>query len=254
MGAIPSSQLLLLFLTTEALFAAGAVLMALITGRQERRVRKTSWLKYGTFFVIIHMVVISIMVRKLPFLVLFFTVSLMAVFEVVRTTVTSRLIIRRTGMALAFILLFGGVQWTFIRFILKTSSVTIITVFILVAILDAFSQLTGQLLGRHGLAPKISPNKTTEGLIGGLAVCIITTVILRNNLSLTVLQSVLFGLLLGVAGSAGDLTSSFFKRQNDIKDYGSILPGQGGVMDRFVSFFAAANAALLYFYLNRVPF
>lgn len=252
MDKIPPPQLQSLFILIETLFAAGAVLMSLIVQSQEKGARFTSWLKYISYFFILHIIVCSIIFNRLPFMLLFLLVSLAAVFEVVYTPVKTRLIRKKPLRTMGVILLFCIVLCNFTFFLLMTPSVKIITLYILVAILDAFSQLTGQLLGKHKLAPKISPAKTIEGLIGGLFICALATVLLRNNLSLTVSQAVLFGLILGLTGSAGDLYSSFYKRQNGIKDYSSILPGHGGFMDRFISFFTAANAAGLYYYLNRM--
>lgn len=254
MEKISPLQLPSLFITIEALFAAGAALMYLIARRQEKSVRAKSWIKYVSYFFILHIIVGAIIFHRLPFLILFSLLSLAAILEVVYTPVKTRLFRKKPVITIPFILLFSSLLSGFFWFLFKTSSVKIITVYLLVAILDAYSQLTGQLMGRHKLAPNISPNKTVEGLAGGLAICTLTTVLLRNNLSLDVFQSVLFGLILGISGSAGDLLSSFYKRQNGIKDYSSILPGQGGIMDRFVSFFTAANAAGLYFYLNRILF
>ncbi len=102
---------------------------------------------------------------------------------------------------------------------------------------DTGAFYTGKLIGRHKLAPKISPGKTIEGSIGGIVVCIITGLIVNflfgNPLSSD--WTVAFALLVSIAAILGDLVESSIKRGAGIKDSGDIVPGHGGVLDRFDS-------------------
>lgn len=108
---------------------------------------------------------------------------------------------------------------------------------------DIFAYFTGRLFGKHKLIPKISPNKTVEGSIGGtvfcIAICTGYGAILRNVFSVTAVFPVwtfaVGGLLIALVSQLGDLVASAIKRQHGIKDYGRIFPGHGGVMDRFDS-------------------
>ena len=108
---------------------------------------------------------------------------------------------------------------------------------------DTFAYFTGRFLGKHKLCPNISPKKTVEGAIGGLAGGIITSVILFavfDNYfftvhSLSYVWVIIVSAVLSVIGMCGDLTASVVKRNFGVKDYGNILPGHGGVMDRFDS-------------------
>lgn len=101
---------------------------------------------------------------------------------------------------------------------------------------DTFAYLIGCLVGRHKMAPKISPKKSWEGalagLIGGSAISIIVYANLIGDLNLKV---VLVTLLLSVVGQMGDLIFSKIKRENDIKDFSNIMPGHGGILDRLDS-------------------
>ncbi len=112
--------------------------------------------------------------------------------------------------------------------------------FIVTAACDGFSQVVGQLLGRRPLAPRISPAKTIEGLLGGLVAALAVAALLRGSLLPLPMPWILaLALGTGLAGLAGDLAASWVKRRAAIKDYSAALPGQGGFLDRFDSLLGA---------------
>ena len=102
---------------------------------------------------------------------------------------------------------------------------------------DTGAYYTGKMIGRHKLAPKISPGKTIEGTAGGIVVCILTGLIVNflfgNPLSSD--WTIAFALLVAIAAILGDLVESSIKRGAGMKDSGDIVPGHGGVLDRFDS-------------------
>jgi len=102
---------------------------------------------------------------------------------------------------------------------------------------DTGAYYTGTLIGNHKLAPKISPGKTIEGTIGGIVVCIITGLIVNYlfGYPLSSDWTIAFALLVAIAAILGDLVESSIKRGAGIKDSGDIVPGHGGVLDRFDS-------------------
>lgn len=108
---------------------------------------------------------------------------------------------------------------------------------------DTFAYFTGSFLGKHKLCPKISPKKTIEGAIGGVLGCILVNVILYavydnlifENPAHNYLAVVVASVITSVVGMCGDLTASLIKRNYGIKDFGNIIPGHGGIMDRFDS-------------------
>ena len=106
---------------------------------------------------------------------------------------------------------------------------------------DIFAYFTGYFLGRHKMAPNLSPKKTIEGAVGGLIGSSLLAglfgFIFMREMALVCL---VLGLAGGAAGMAGDLTASMFKRKMGIKDYGKLIPGHGGIMDRFDSVFFVA--------------
>ena len=102
---------------------------------------------------------------------------------------------------------------------------------------DTGAILTGRTIGRHQMAPSISPNKTWEGAIGGFtwAVGIALALGALLQLAVPIWQSVLMGAAIGVVTHLGDLVESRLKRISGVKDAGSLLPGHGGILDRLDS-------------------
>ena len=113
---------------------------------------------------------------------------------------------------------------------------------------DTFAFFAGTLLGKHKLWPEISPKKTVEGAIGGVIGCGLSFLLfgyimhffLHYNVNYTNLF--IIGVVCSVVSQIGDLSASVIKRQYGIKDFGKIMPGHGGVMDRFDSILFAAPA------------
>lgn len=99
---------------------------------------------------------------------------------------------------------------------------------------DTAAFYIGSYIGKHQLAPVISPKKTVEGAIGGLGISMIASLIAKNWLlpSWDYKQALMVGGLLAVMGQLGDLGKSIFKRDAGLKDSGNIIPGHGGILDR----------------------
>ncbi|MBB6216513.1 phosphatidate cytidylyltransferase [Anaerosolibacter carboniphilus] len=121
-------------------------------------------------------------------------------------------------------------------------------VFITAFATDTFAYFTGVFIGKTKLCPDISPKKTIEGSVGGVLGCMVISGIFA---SIVVPQMLIHCLILGFFGSIvaqlGDLTASMFKRYVGIKDYGKIMPGHGGVLDRFDSILF--TAPFVYYYI-----
>lgn len=109
----------------------------------------------------------------------------------------------------------------------------ILTVLLGVWGFDTGAFFTGRFFGRHKLAPKISPAKTWEGVIGGMVLSITFSLILTViPLGIPWYLAIILGILIGVAATLGDLAESLIKRQTHVKDSGHFMPGHGGVLDR----------------------
>jgi phosphatidate cytidylyltransferase len=131
-----------------------------------------------------------------------------------------------------------------------------LAIFVFLWINDAGAYCVGSLIGRHKLFPRISPGKSWEGSIGGgllvivaaVAIWHITTTYGYNDLGLSAYEWAGLGIVVVVFGTWGDLIESLFKRTLGIKDSGNILPGHGGMLDRFDSTLMAVPAAVVYLY------
>lgn len=114
---------------------------------------------------------------------------------------------------------------------------------------DTGAYCTGMLLGKHPLFKRISPKKSWEGSIGGATLCIAASFALAHFFPImSTAEWVGMGLTVVVFGTWGDLTESLMKRHLGIKDSGNILPGHGGMLDRFDSAIMAIPAAVVYLY------
>ncbi len=111
---------------------------------------------------------------------------------------------------------------------------------------DTGAYFIGRAYGRTKLAPKLSPNKTIEGSIGGLACSIILTVVIGTIINLPPQHSLALGALFGILTQLGDLSESAIKRELGIKDFGAIVPGHGGILDRFDSILFTGPVAYYY--------
>lgn len=139
--------------------------------------------------------------------------------------------------------------------------------FFLASVNDVFALFTGMALGRRKLSPEISPKKTVEGSIGGLAASVLFSVLIawvmnegflcglggvfaqKTSFPLTAFAAL--GLIAGALSQIGDLTASMVKRYCGVKDFGTIFPGHGGMMDRFDGILFGAAVVWVFFHLAR---
>lgn len=164
--------------------------------------------------------------------------------------------------------MYPGMFFVMLLSLQKLENRAVCTVALVIAIFstsinDVFALFTGMFFGKHKLSPEISPKKTIEGSIGGLIFCTAFTLVVPTLLKLIfffdpdfalqmqVLPSLWCFVPLGVAASLlaqiGDLTASMFKRHCGIKDFGNIMPGHGGIMDRLDgALFCAAGCAIFF--------
>ena len=136
-----------------------------------------------------------------------------------------------------------------------------LSIFVFLWMNDTGAYCTGSLLGRHKLFPRVSPGKSWEGSVGGAIIVVLVAVLMSwvdeslllapfgaGETGLTLAQWIGLGLVVVVFGTLGDLVESLFKRTLGIKDSGNILPGHGGMLDRFDSSLMAIPASVIYIY------
>ena len=113
---------------------------------------------------------------------------------------------------------------------------------------DTFAMLMGMAFGRHKLIPKVSPKKTVEGsVLGSIIGTVVASLFYHFFVSSLSVRVVLVTLLLSILGQIGDLMFSKIKRENDIKDFSNLIPGHGGILDRFDSTIAIMLGFLLFY-------
>ena len=139
--------------------------------------------------------------------------------------------------------------WSFM-IIIRTrelGALFLITLFFCTWSCDVAAYFVGSNLGKNLLCSKVSPKKTWEGFFGGAAASFLCGGVLALFFSFPPLPLLLMGLLCGVAGQLGDLGESVLKREAGVKDTGSIIPGHGGLLDRFDSILVNATLAFAIF-------
>ena len=232
-------------------FAVGALLMALSNRRRSPQVAREHWKKLGVYFVIVHTALACAAagpVSMFAFVVLIITLGaseLQRAFESMEFGAGGyRFVVWVTYTVVAAIT---------VLMVPMLSSASWVYLYLLVAVFDGFSQVVGQLIGRRRLAPRISPGKTVGGAIGGLVAALTVGLIFGELVWPRPVHALLLATAISIAGLGGDLAASWVKRRAGIKDYGSALPGQGGILDRFDSFLAASAIIGPIIYFAGVP-
>ena len=136
-----------------------------------------------------------------------------------------------------------------IKAIPRTGEYLVLMPVLMTAISDSGAYFAGRFFGKHKLAPVISPKKTVEGAVGGVISAVLGMLIygavmdLFFHMEVNYIFAAIYGLASAVGSVFGDLCFSVVKRQTGIKDYGNLIPGHGGILDRFDSLVAVAPLA-----------
>lgn len=126
-------------------------------------------------------------------------------------------------------------------------------IFIIAFSTDTFAYLVGSTLGKHKLIEKVSPNKSVEGAIGGILGCLIISLVYFYYTNIPInIGSLIFLVCASIVSQIGDLSASKIKRETGIKDFSKILPGHGGIMDRFDSIIMVIPMVYLLYYINNI--
>lgn len=237
---------LIIYLAIIIYFFLGAFAFYLIGMKKSNAVRKEIWTKYFTYFFIIHILFIAIYLGFPYFLILATAISLTGLAEIIG-------VFRNYGQNnqyapfISALLLYLLIVLPFLLF--STSEKEILYfAFVVISVFDAFSQISGQLFGRKKLIPSISPNKTIGGLAGGVILAVVTGGFMGHFLGINTGKALFFAIIIVIFAFGGDLLASFYKRRFNVKDFGKLLPGHGGFLDRFDSLIP--GGAAMYFLSN----
>lgn len=128
----------------------------------------------------------------------------------------------------------------------------VIMIFVIIWICDTAAYFVGLYFGKHKLFPRVSPKKTMEGAVGGFVFAVLSAVVCQQTFvkGLGLQDALVIGVIIGSAGQLSDLVESLFKRDAGIKDSSKLIPGHGGILDRFDS--EMLVAPLVYVYLLAV--
>lgn len=152
-------------------------------------------------------------------------------------------------LLIAYILLIG-VSFNTMILVRSFSLEKFISLILIFILTDTFALFCGKIFGKHKLIPKVSPNKTWEGSIGGTIIATIGVSIFYHYLVNPLTWKIVLGIfILSILGQFGDLIFSNIKRENDIKDFSNLIPGHGGILDRLDSTIAIMLGYLIIYNL-----
>lgn len=258
---IPVSVLIIHY--GQWLFAIAVTMLALLSWQEFSNMLGKSqilvWRKLG-FLAIISLLVCSWLGNTQEILFIFFFFSLIILLKpvfskdtsIMQNVAFSVLGLSYIGLGFSYLILLRFIdnQTLITTFLgrLSTGETYLWLAFVGTWASDTFAYFTGSLIGKHKLCPEISPGKTVEGSLGGLLGSIAVVLGIGMVISITPQHAFALGALVGIAAPAGDLVESALKRFTGVKDSGALLPGHGGVLDRFDSILF--TVPVVYYYVN----
>ena len=226
----------------------GGVGTCLAAKKQNPMERKKNWVKYFSYFIIVVLLYscICFTVKIFPLIC-----GLIAVAGLAEIICLHKKKQQKRSVIFVIISIYVLISTGFYLFGNFSQPILLFTLFT-VCTFDAFSQITGQLIGKSKICSQISPNKTYEGLFGGFFMSVVTFLIIGKILEFTTFHAMIMGFGICVFSFTGDLAASWTKRQYGVKDFSSLLPGHGGFLDRFDSFIAAGAFVYLFHLITTI--
>ncbi|HEY4382498.1 MAG TPA: phosphatidate cytidylyltransferase [Acidobacteriaceae bacterium] len=221
-------------------FLVGAVGLYAASRKVAPAVRRERLTKFVTYFCIVNGLLLGAFAGRIVFSGIMLVVAVLGARELIAVLPAASGGRRSAAWAMgaAYLAIAVGA----VLFAWRARAEVAAVAYLVVCTFDGFSQVTGQLLGRHKLTPRLSPGKTIEGSVGGLLFAVGMAFLLRPVAGWSVSRCLEIACFLAVVSLVGDLLASYVKRRSGIKDFGRLLPGHGGILDRFDSFLFAAAA------------
>ncbi len=233
----------IIYLIILGYFLLGGIGFYLINRKKKPEEARKNRVKFAAYFIIIHILFFSIVVYPLIFRFVAVIVIFGGLYELFKLFRSSRY--RRKQFFVATLVLYAFFAAGF-YFFSGLQKELILFSFLILSIFDSFSQISGQLWGKKNIFPKISPNKTVEGFIGGAAVAVLSAVLLRRLVSVPPFEAVTLAIGIIVFAFLGDILASFYKRVYQVKDFSNLIPGHGGILDRFDSLLAGGAGVAVF--------
>jgi phosphatidate cytidylyltransferase len=217
---------------------SGAFFLILINRKLDSSQAREQWTKFISYVILFNLLWNAKLFSDTLFITLAALITVLCSFEWWKAI---KMIRGTVGFAIGYILILMG----FWKFLYLADSLILLTIFVVI-LFDGSSQISGQLLGKNPLLPRISPSKTLEGLIGGILITMGTVFVVRSSFEGGWIE--LLGLSLGIMFFAfvGDLMASYVKRKAGLIIFSRILPGHGGFLDRYDSLLMAGCAVFLF--------
>lgn len=231
------------YITILIYFVLGTIGIYFIYRKKEPEIRKKAWIKHTFYFIITNILFFSIPFNPLFFRIIAAIIIPVGLYELFKLYRESGY--KHVKFFLSAVLIYAMLAFGFYIFSRMNKQLILFTLLIL-SIFDGFSQITGQLMGRTKLFPKVSPNKTVEGFIGGTVIAVLSALVFKDLTGTSALRTLFTGMIISLFAFTGDTLKSVYKRNYNVKDFSNLIPGHGGFLDRFDSLIGAgAGVALI---------
>ena len=230
-------------------FLIGGIGFHFINRKKDSTIAYKNRQKFVTYFLIINTLYLSIAFFPLIFRFLSAFIILLGLYELLKLFQNSGYS-QKVFFIWAFFL-FGALSVGF-YFFGNLNKELILFSFLVLSIFDSFSQITGQLWGKRKILPRISPNKTREGMIGGSVVALLSALLLNELTSRPVYITLFLSAGIVFFAFTGDVAASAYKRKYGVKNFSELIPGHGGIIDRFDSLIAGGAWVALSVYVFNI--
>jgi phosphatidate cytidylyltransferase len=236
-----------IFIYIAVFLCLGGIGMYAANRQVDAETSQQRWFKFLTYIAIVSSAIASIWLDR--FYLTAILIAAIGLGEIIRVLAASP----RRSFQLLVLGIYLAIAASLIVFSIVFERFFLLFIYFQVFTFDGFSQVAGQLVGKRKLLPHISPGKTLEGLIGGIVFCLIAAMLARDWVGFSLSTALLMGMTTALLAFMGDVLASYLKRRCQVKDYSNLLPGHGGVLDRFDSLMMVGTGYVLLSQLRSLP-